>query len=223
MSEPFRLDPITKLVIGLSCLTVAACTFRLEGLLIEAFCLMVCLSVWRCLWAWLRFLKIALPTTALVFLVTALAYGLLEALNLALRLLLLFSVSFLLFQKLSSEELGSALTRLRIPSWFAFLLTIALRFVPYLGERLEHIKEAQRSRGIDLRLRLRNLPNLAALGVPLLIQSFILADDLAMALESRGYGRPGRSFRRSDRLRPWDYGVIVVVLAGLVVFIGILH
>jgi energy-coupling factor transport system permease protein len=63
---------------------------------------------------------------------------------------------------------------------------------------------------------LRNYP---ALLIPLLIQSFQLADALAEAMEARGFGRSGRTFRKVYRMRMRDWlaiiggwGVVAVLL-----------
>ena len=69
-----------------------------------------------------------------------------------------------------------------------------------MGTRIRRIMDAQRSRGIDLRPRLRNIPNFVALLMPLLVQSFVLAEQLAMAMESRGFSRKGRTLRRNYRI-----------------------
>ncbi len=73
--------------------------------------------------------------------------------------------------------------------------------------------EAQRSRGIDLRPRIRNLGNLSALLVPILLHSFRLAEDLAMAMEARGFSRPGRSLRGRWKVPLWQYGLVLVFAA----------
>lgn len=71
------------------------------------------------------------------------------------------------------------------------------------------------------RTRLAALRHYPALLTPLLIQSFQLADDLAEALEARGFGRAGRTFWRDYRLRRRDWMVLATasaVCVGLVVF-----
>lgn len=75
------------------------------------------------------------------------------------------------------------------------------------------------SRGIDLRPRLRNVPNFIALLMPLLIQSFLLAEELAMAMEARGFGLKGRTFRRIYRITPKDVVLILLSLILLAVFL----
>jgi energy-coupling factor transport system permease protein len=54
---------------------------------------------------------------------------------------------------------------------------------------------------------------------PVLVQAFQLADELAEAIEARGFGRPGRTFAREYRLRAVDWLAIAVGAALLIVLI----
>ena len=68
----------------------------------------------------------------------------------------------------------------------------------------------------------RALQNYPALMIPLLIQSFQLADALAEAMEARGFGRSGRSFRKVYRMGILDWLAIIcgwTVVVGLATFI----
>jgi energy-coupling factor transporter transmembrane protein EcfT len=75
------------------------------------------------------------------------------------------------------------------------------------------------SRGIDLRPRLRNLRNFAALLMPLLIQSFLLSEELAMAMEARGFGLKGRTYRRTYRITSKDVVLVLLSLILLAIFL----
>jgi energy-coupling factor transport system permease protein len=90
--------------------------------------------------------------------------------------------------------------------------------VPLIRLKIRHIIDAQSSRGIDLRPRLRNVGNFMALLMPLLAQSFVLSDELAVAMESRGFGRKGRSSRRQYDLTFLDCSLMVGALLLLVLF-----
>jgi len=54
--------------------------------------------------------------------------------------------------------------------------------------------------------------------MPLLAQSFVLADELALAMESRGFGRKGRSSRKLYRITFREYGLLLSTLALLAIF-----
>jgi energy-coupling factor transport system permease protein len=93
-----------------------------------------------------------------------------------------------------------------------------MRYVPLIRQKIRNIIDAQSSRGIDLRPRLRNVGNFLALLMPLLAQSFVLSDELALAMESRGFGRKGRSTRRQYDLTFWECALMVGALVLLVIF-----
>jgi len=164
-------------------------------------------------------LRMTLPLTAFVFVVGLIFYDVETALQLALRLFVLFSVSIMVFGATGPAEIGDALRLLGLPYALAFMITSGMRYVPLIGLKVRHITEAQRSRGIDLAFKFRNVKNLIALLMPLLFQSFILADDLAVAMESRGFGRKGRSFRKSYRFTHKDWIITLLCLVALTVFL----
>ncbi len=204
------LDPRTRLILGLLTLSLVIWTRDLKLLCGELLLLFLGVSVLGIVGPWLRSLKISGPMVAMVFVVGLASFPLREALEMALRFQALLLASFVLFSSLTAEELEGALRRMGVPYGFCFVLVTAMRYVPLMGRRLRGIVEAQRSRGIDLRPRFGNLGNLAALLAPLLIQSFRLAEDLAMAMEARGFSRKGRTITGRWRIRPWEYGLIMV-------------
>jgi energy-coupling factor transport system permease protein len=157
--------------------------------------------------------------------------GLFRGLFLASRILLLVSTAALLTAttapvKLADgiEDLLSPLKRLRFPAHeLAMMITIALRFIPTLHEEAQKITRAQAARGADfseggpIRRARAMLPVL----VPLTIGAFRRADELAEAMESRGYrGGEGRTRYRELRFRARD--ALALAAAALVVIGGIL-
>ena len=159
-------------------------------------------------------------TLILVFAIGLIFFGLPTAVTLVLRLFNLLALSFVFFQAVGPDELAGSLQKMGVPFGFTFILTTGMRYVPLIGRRIRNIRDAQHARGIDLRFRLKNLPNLAALLVPLILQSFILADDLALAMESRGFARKHRGSRREYHIRSWEYLLmaVAIVLLGLLMW-----
>lgn len=103
----------------------------------------------------------------------------------------------------------------------AMMMTIALRFIPTLLEETEKIMKAQMARGADFESGniLQRAKNLIPLLVPLFINAFRRADDLAIAMEARGYrGGEGRTKFRELRFVTTDW----VTLALLSVFVVII-
>ncbi len=165
---------------------------------------------------WLNFLR-GLGFAALTFFIVAwLAFDLLTGIVSGLRLLAIGTVFFLFFQTTPPEALSNALLKMGIPYPFAFALSASMQFVPVLIRRLRNIRDAQRSRGIPIEGGLSLLIHLPALAGPLLIQSFKFADELAEAMEARGFGIPGRRFRHEPHFRWMDWmavAVSIIVLA----------
>jgi energy-coupling factor transport system permease protein len=165
---------------------------------------------------WLNFLK-GLGFAALTFFVIAwFAFDFLTAVISALRLLAIGSVFFLFFQTTPPEALSNALLKMGVPYPFAFVLSASMQFVPVLVRQLGNIRDAQRARGIPIEGGLSLLIHLPALAGPLLIQAFKFADELAEAMEARGFGMPGRRFRHEPRFRWMDWMVAIISVAVLV-------
>ncbi len=200
-----NLDPRTKMLIG--ALTLAA-VFAADGpatVFSQSALILAAVALFGRTRAFAKNLKLLLPMTILVLSVSWLSFDLDSALLLSARLFNLLTASFLVFRKLTPEELAGGLSKMKVPFSFVFILTTGLRFVPLMQSKIKNIREAQMSRGIDLRFRLKNAGNYMALLGPLLAQSFILADELAVAIEVRGFGRKNRSYRKIYRFQKRDY------------------
>ncbi len=114
----------------------------------------------------------------------------------------------------------SVLSRLSARS--ALVVSLATRLLPVLSRDAARISDAQRSRGAELdRGRWRD--RAAARGpllAGLLTQSLERATDVAASMESRGFGRPGRT-RWSRHLR-WklpDRAIVALAAAAVVLLI----
>ena len=213
-------DPRTKLALGIIGMAAVLMTGNTFYLGVEFLVLFLGLSLFKMLRPWFRSLKLMLPLVGFVFAVSLLSVSWMPAFSLSLRLLTLLTLSFVFFQSLDPQELGDSLRQMGVPYEFSFILMSSLRYVPLITGRMRCIADAQRSRGIDLRLRLRNVPHFMALFMPLLVQAFVLAEQLAMAMEARGFSARGRTFRRTYRISMPEYGVMTFSL-GLLIAYGI--
>ncbi|MBL1230909.1 energy-coupling factor transporter transmembrane protein EcfT [Enterococcus sp. BWB1-3] len=94
----------------------------------------------------------------------------------------------------------------------SLMLSIALRFVPTLMDETEKIMNAQRARGVDFGEGnlIQKMKAIIPLLIPLFVSSFNRAEDLATAMEARGYqGGEGRS---KYRILDWQFGDTMVML-----------
>jgi energy-coupling factor transport system permease protein len=165
---------------------------------------------------WLNFLRGLGFACLTFFIIVWLAFDLLTAVVSTLRLLAMGTVFFLFFQITPPEALSNALLKMGVPYPFAFVLSASMQFVPVLVRRLGNIRDAQRARGIPIEGGLSLFIHLPALAGPLLIQAFKFADELAEAMEARGFGIPGRRFRHEPRFRWMDWTVVVISVVVLV-------
>jgi energy-coupling factor transport system permease protein len=165
---------------------------------------------------WLNFLKGLGFAVFTFFIIAWLAFDLQTAVVSGLRLLAIGTAFFLFFQTTSPEALSNALLKMGVPYAFAFVLSASMQFVPVLVRRLGNIRDAQRARGIPVEGGLNLLTHLPALAGPFLIQAFKFADELAEAMEARGFGIPGRRFRHEPRFKWMDWMVVIISVTALV-------
>jgi energy-coupling factor transporter transmembrane protein EcfT len=114
------------------------------------------------------------------------------------------------------ENLLSPLRRIGVPVQdIAVMVSLALRFVPTLLEEFSRIKTAQLARGAELETgRLdRRMKSMAVLVAPLLVSAFRRADNLAEAMETRGYARGPRT--TLHQLRFGREEAIALIVLGL--------
>jgi energy-coupling factor transport system permease protein len=194
------LDPRTKLLLSLLLGGVVIRTRTPEGLAAEGALLLALVVLHRQGRAYLSWLRMLLPTAAFFAGVMALAAGPVEGLEAGLRLWVLTSVFFLFFALTRPEDLGNALVQWGLPFPVAFVTTAALQFVPVVTRKARSVMDAQRSRGLSLEPGLRTLWRYPRFLVPVLVQAFQMADELAEAMEARGFGRRPRSSLHRHRM-----------------------
>jgi energy-coupling factor transport system permease protein len=116
------------------------------------------------------------------------------------------------------EGILRPLQRLGLPAHESSLvLVVALRFIPLLGRELERLLKAQAARGAEMgrgrggpvqRVR-RTFPLL----VPLFVATLRRAEELALAMEARGYvGGRDRTTLVHLQMRPADVVALLIVL-----------
>jgi len=120
------------------------------------------------------------------------------------------------------EDMLHPLKRFKFPVHeLALMMSISLRFIPTLMQETDKISKAQASRGVDFRtgpIRER-IKAVVPLLVPLFVSAFKRAEELAMAMEARGYqGDVGRTKLRELKISRTDiliYILFILVIAVL--------
>ena len=98
------------------------------------------------------------------------------------------------------------------------MMSIALRFIPILMEETDKIMKAQMARGADFESGglIKKAKSMVPLLVPLFISAFRRANDLAMAMEARGYrGGDGRTKMKPLIYKRRDYTAYALLLCYL--------
>ena len=146
-------------------------------------------------------IQLEFASSWLTFQIAVYQGGAIFALFLVTRIVILITLSSLLTLTTKPtdlnnglEEVMKPLRRFKIPTnEIAMMIAIALRFIPTLLDEANKIMKAQSSRGVDFTegtLR-QKVTQIISLLIPMFIISFKRADDLANAMEARGYA-PGR-------------------------------
>ncbi len=165
------------------------------------------------------------------WIITITQEGLVRAVLMVVRILMLITGTFLLTYTTSPialtdgiESLLSPLKKIHLPVHeLAMMMCIALRFIPTLIEETDKIMSAQKARGADFESGnvIQRVKALVPILIPLFISAFRRADELATAMECRCYhGGEGRTKMKLLRYTRWDliaYLVGVVLLAGVII------
>ena len=160
--------------------------------------------------------------------------GVVRAVFMVARILMLIAGTFLLTYTTSPialtdglESLLSPLKKLRLPVHeLAMMMCIALRFIPTLIEETDKIMSAQKARGADFETGklMERVKALVPILVPLFISAFRRADELATAMECRCYqGGDGRTKMKLLRYKLWDiktFGVGALLLALVITLVS---
>lgn len=155
--------------------------------------------------------------------------GVITAVFMAIRLILLIIGSSLLTLTTTPirltdgiERLLSPFERFGLPAHdIAMMMSIALRFIPTLLDETDKIMKAQQARGADFESGniMRRARSLVPILIPLFVSAFRIAQDLAMAMESRCYrGGKGRTRLHEMRFRKED----VIGMTALFVFLAVI-
>ena len=150
---------------------------------------------------------------------TAIAQGIV----LAARLLTMALVVFAWLYTTSQTDLVQSLVRLGLPHEYGLVLALALRYIPTFQGIFNQISEAQQARGLDFSQQKgwRRVRAMMPIFVSMIISSLRTSQQLALALEARGYGRKRsrRTVLVGLRYRPVDYLLTVGLLVMLAVFV----
>jgi len=200
--DPWRaLDPLTRLVVAVATLVAALVVsgpLCLGALAVVAVLLPAALArVLRT--TVVTSLALALPLGVSAVLVNLLfapgstAEGARLALAVVARILTMAGATVLFYRTTRPSQLVASLEHHGLSRSAAFLVHNAVAMLPQLARRAGEVSDAQRARGLDTEGNpWRRARGLSALAVPTVLGAIGEVEARALALESRGFTRPGR-------------------------------
>lgn len=161
--------------------------------------------------------------------------GLINSLIILYRFIVIILASTVLTATTPTVQIADGLAWLMKPlafikvpvSQITLMISIALRFVPTIMDETSKIMKAQRSRGMDFNQGniFKRLHHLVPILIPLFVNSFKRAEELATAMEARGYdpNAPRTHYRQLvwHRIDSWAVGwllMIAIILIALRIF-----
>ncbi len=126
--------------------------------------------------------------------VTLYQEGMSHSLSLVSRVLAMEVVALAVLMTTHSSDLFAAFARLRVPYVLNFMVSMTLQLVPVLQREVGVVLSAQKSRG----MRASGFGSIVPSFVPVFAGAFERMQQLAISLESRGFGSSGpkTSYRR---------------------------
>ncbi|MDD6483450.1 MAG: energy-coupling factor transporter transmembrane component T, partial [Clostridiales bacterium] len=119
------------------------------------------------------------------------------------------------------ERLMSPLKIFHVPTGdIAMMMTIAIRFIPTIGEEAARIRDAQLSRGANLGGRgpLKRARAMLPILIPLFVGAFRRSEELSVAMDARCYGAVKRTRLNPQNITALDIkalGVFLIIIAAM--------
>lgn len=145
--------------------------------------------------------------------------GIFMGIAMSFRLLSLIVATYLLLMTTEQRDLVLALVKMGLRYDFGLMLGIALSKVPALAGIALTIMDAQKARGLELEKGniAEKVKKYVPILIPLIIEAIRMAEGLAIAIDSRAFGKGERTyvrelwFRKRDKLVCSIVGVVIIL------------
>lgn len=161
--------------------------------------------------------------------------GLLQVAFIVLRLALMVALTVILTSTTTNMEITYALewylTPLKLFKFptqiISLTISLALRFVPTLLNESHKIMNSQKSRGVDYNkgFLVGKIKSITTLIIPLLVSCFSKSDELAIAMDSRGYDPYGKRSKYRELKFKWSdlfLFILIIIIGGLFITASII-
>jgi energy-coupling factor transport system permease protein len=154
--------------------------------------------------------------------ITATAEGLVFALEILVRIMAISGAITLFYLTTRPQDLVVDLERRGVSARVAFVANASVQTVPAMVERAQQIAAAQRARGLDTEGSfMRRARGILPIVGPVILGSIAEVEERTLALEARGFTRPGRrtllwwpTDSGAQRAARWSLIAALVAVAG---------
>lgn len=142
------------------------------------------------------------------------------------RILSISLVFIIIPYTMDSRAYGVTFRKLGLPDRLAYTMELSFRFIPTLARNFQVTLDAQRARGFELDSVkggiFNKIKRIAPLIIPVTMNAIVSSEDIANAMDLRGFGQQKRTWLYELKYHWWDYAVIAfaVIMLGGVLFLA---
>ncbi len=142
------------------------------------------------------------------------------------RILSISLVFIIIPYTMDSRAYGVTFRKLGLPDRLAYTMELSFRFIPTLARNFQVTLDAQRARGFELDSAkggvFNKIRRIAPLIIPVTMNAIVSSEDIANAMDLRGFGQQKRTWLYELKFHWWDYAVIgfAVVMLGVVLYLA---
>jgi energy-coupling factor transport system permease protein len=135
--------------------------------------------------------------------------------------ILSISLAFIMIPyTMDSRAYGATFSKLGLPDRLAYTMELSFRFIPTLARNLQVTMDAQKARGFELDARkggiLSKIKGVAPLLIPVTMNAIVSSEDIANAMDLRGFGQRKRTWLYKLEYHWWDWALIAFSVVMLV-------
>lgn len=151
--------------------------------------------------------------------------GVIDGIFFSMKFLVLIISSIIFAMSTSPRDLMLSLTKIKVPYEIAFMLTLAIRFVPVITREINHVINAQKARAHKIMFSLKHPIKSIQTTFPILIPTFhlllIKAFDLSLSIEARAFrAKKERTYPPRLKFKIKDYVAILILIICFALFYG---
>ena len=158
------------------------------------------------------------------FLLLNIKNGVIEGIFFSMKFLVLILGSIVFSMSTSPRDLMLSLTKMKVPYELAFMLTLAIRFVPVINREVNHVIDAQKARAHRIKFSIKHPILSMQTFFPILIPTFhillIKAFDLSLSIEARAFlAKKERTYPPRLKFKIKDYVSILLLIISVLYFL----